>query len=193
MRQVASAALLFALLGAAGPLADPDWPCQQLLVPTLTADTIWPDHTPTADWHADATVAALVAEVAPRSVPVEDGVARLVEFTRHAPSAELRAEAFAGLVSETNAERGHVIERLRGIGQRQRTLAANVKHATTELRALSPDAPSEQKQEIVARRALLIREYEAVNSTIRYACEVPADLESRLGRFAQVLSAGLPE
>src|SRR4051812_12032042 len=41
---------------AAAP-ADPDWPCVQRLVPTLTAATLWAGPAPKGDWHADKEVA----------------------------------------------------------------------------------------------------------------------------------------
>jgi hypothetical protein len=39
----------------------------------------------------------------------------------------------------------------------------------------------------------VIRQYEEVERTIRYACEVPVQLEARLGLFAQALQGALPD
>ena len=43
------------------------------------------------------------------------------------------------------------------------------------------------------RRTFLIREYEEIERTIRYACEVPGALEARLGSFAQALQRDLAQ
>ena len=184
-------------VGAAGPPpADPDWPCVQRLVPTLTAGTIWAGHEGAGDWRADPQVAAAVADAAPRSRPVPQAVARLDAYAATVPPAERPAALsllFAGLVDETNRQRAEVIERLRGIARRQRSLTEVTGRVSAELRALPPDAPAAVREEVVQRRTFLIREYEEIERTIRYACEVPGALEARLGSFAQALQRDLAQ
>ncbi|MGI4939920.1 MAG: hypothetical protein ACRYHQ_05045 [Janthinobacterium lividum] len=183
-------------LGAAGPPpADPDWPCVQRLVPTLTAGTLWSGHEATGDWRANPQVAAVVADAAPRTQPTTAALARLDAYAATVPAADRPATLsllFNGLVDETNRQREDVIERLRGIGRRQRTLTEITGRVSDELRALPPDAPATVREEVVQRRTFLIREYEEIGRTIRYACEVPSALEARLGSFAQALQRDLP-
>ncbi|HEY0203453.1 MAG TPA: hypothetical protein VGC15_04810 [Acetobacteraceae bacterium] len=185
------------VLGAAGPPpADPDWPCVQRLVPTLTAGTLWPGHDAAGDWRADPQVAAVVSDAAPRTQPTPAAVARLDAYAATVPAADRPAALsllFTGLVDETNRQRADVIERLRGIGRRQRTLTEITGRVSDELRALPPDAPAAVREEVVQRRGFLIREYEEIGRTIRYACEVPSTLEARLGSFAQALQRDLPQ
>jgi hypothetical protein len=181
-------------VGAAGPRADPDWPCMQRLVPTLTAGTLWGGHDAKGDWRADPKVAAVVGFVARRGVSATDGAARLDQFIATVPAPErpaVSAQVFAGLVDETNVERGQLIDRLRGIARRQRTLTELTERVTVDLRALPADAPAAQREEIVSRRGFLIREYEQIERTIRYACEVPVQMEQKLGILAQALQRGL--
>ena len=183
------------LLAAAGPPpVDPDWPCVQRLVPVLTAGTIWAGHDAAGDWRADPAVAATVAAAAPRIRPLPQAVATLDAYASTLP-ADGRPAAlsllFAGLVDETNRQRTEVIERLRGIARRQRSLTEITGRVTAELRALPPDASAAVRDEAVQRRAYLVREYEEIERTIRYACEVPGALEARLGSFAQALQRDL--
>ncbi len=181
-------------LGAAGPPADPDWPCVQRLVPNLTAGTLWGGHDAAGDWRSDPQVAAVVAAVAPRGVSAQDGAARLGQFVATVPSADRTgrlALLFAGLVEETNQQRAQLIDRLRGIARRQRALTERTSQVTAELRALPPDAPADQREEIASRRGFLIREYEDIGRTIRYACETPVQMEAKLGTLAQALQRGL--
>ncbi len=184
-------------LGAAGPPpADADWPCMQRLVPTLAAGTLWSGHEAAGDWRANAQVAAVVADAAPRTQPTPAGVARLDAYAATVPAVDRPATLsllFNGLVDETNRQREDVIERLRGIGRRQRTLTEITGRVSDELRALPPDAPATVREEVVQRRTFLIREYEEIGRTIRYACEVPSALEARLGSFAQALQRDLPQ
>ena len=198
MRALRSAWLIAAALalGAAGPPVDPDWPCVQRLVPSLTASTLWGGHDATGDWRANPQVAAVVAAVSPRGVSAKEGSAKLEQFVATVPNPDRPAQlalVFAGMVDETNVQRSQVIDRLRGIAQRQRTLTELTSRITAELRALPVDAPTAQREEIVGRRAFLIREYEEIERTIRYACEVPVQMEAKLGALAQTLQQGLAD
>ena len=181
-------------LGAAGPPADPDWPCAQRLVPKLTAAALWGGHDAAGDWRTDPQVAAVVAAVAPRGVSAQDGAGQVERYMATLPGADRPARSallFAGLVDETNAQRAEVIDRLRATARRQRALTELVSKITAELRALPADAPVAQREEVVGRRAFLIREYEEIERTIRYACEVPVQMEAKLGALAQALQRGL--
>ena len=181
-------------LCAAGPPPDPDWPCVQRLVPTLAAGTYWAGPAASGDWHADPRVAAIVARVAPRGVTVQAGTDQLAAFADTVPAPErpaVLAKVFAGLVDDTNTQRVEVIDRLRAITHRQRLLAETTSRITAELRALPADAPAAQREEVVSRRALLIREFQEIERTIRYACEAPVQMEAKLGALAQALQGKL--
>jgi hypothetical protein len=191
MMRARTALLACAVATSAAAPADPDWPCVQRLVPSLTAGTFWPAPAATSDWRADPRVAALVQDVTARGRSTEAGVAMLEQFVATRPGPDVSAQVFAGLVEQINAVRGQAIERLRSINRRQRALADATSRAGAELQRLPADAPAAQRGEIVSRRALMLREYEEVQRTIRYSCEIPVDLEARLGRFAQVLQRGL--
>ncbi len=181
-------------LGAAGPPADPDWPCAQRLVPKLTAAALWGGHDAAGDWRTDPQVAAVVAAVAPRGVSAQDGARQVERYMATLPGADRPARSallFAGLVDETNGQRAEVIDRLRATARRQRALTELVSKITVELRTLPPDAPAAQREEVVGRQAFLIREYEEIERTVRYACEVPVQMEAKLGTLAQALQRGL--
>ena len=179
--------LMLALACAAAAPADPDWPCVQRLVPTLTAATLWPGPAPQQDWRADPAIAALAAKIADRRTRTEDGVAQLQQFVATQPGDEARAELFAGLVDRSNVERSAAIDRLRRVSRNLRALAGAVTDATHQMDALPQDAADDQRNEVVSRRALLLRQYDELSRTIRYACDIPVDVEHRLGQFVRVL------
>lgn len=181
------ALLLLALSLIAAAPADPDWPCVQRLVPKLTAATLWAGPTPEHDWHADPKLSALADQLADRRTPIDDAVAQLKTFVATQPGAEARAELFTALVDRSNLERTAAIDRLRQVSRRLRALADAITAATQQQAALAPDAPDAQRAEIVDRRALLLRQYDELNRTVRYACEIPVNFEHRLGEFARIL------
>src|SRR5215471_8331816 len=92
---------------------DPNWPCQQRLVPQLGAASYWSGPLDAeGEWRADPEVAALVRHLAPREVTTEEGLAAIATFAKTA-SGDRRyrlALLFRGLLEETNRERSELIE-----------------------------------------------------------------------------------
>ncbi|HLJ63852.1 MAG TPA: hypothetical protein VKT70_07095 [Stellaceae bacterium] len=175
--------------------ADPDWPCQQPLVPLLSAAAIWsgPPLEGVGDWRETASVKTLVERIAPRPVKQADGVAAIDAFPWPA-SAEERARLstliFAGLLEETNRQRTSLISEIKDLGQRQRNLAALVSRLTAEMDAIPPEAEGDdaaRRADLLERRTYTARSFEAGQRTVRYACEAPVTLDSRLGAYARAL------
>jgi hypothetical protein len=202
IRRAAIAGLLACLLppaaGAAPRGADPAWPCQQPLVPALSAGAIWtgPSLDGIGDWHDAPAAAALVARIVPRSVSAADGTAAIADFAAHLEGdrARLIALAFAGLLEESNRQRGEVIDRLKSLAERQRNLADLIARLGAELDATPASAEGEaaaQRTELSERLNFTTRAYTELQRTMRYACDVPVQIDARLGAYARALQAGL--
>jgi hypothetical protein len=176
---------------------DPDWPCQQRLVPKLAAAAYWngPPVDSLGDWRADPEVADLVRRLSPRRISTEQGLSEIGAFTRtlsHDRSRRL-ALVFRGLLEETDRERSALIEQLKEIGRRQRELADLVARLAAELDAIPPGATSEaeaRRVDLQQRHDFTARNFEEVQRTIRYACEAPVALDARLGAWARALQQG---
>ena len=183
--------------GAAPRNVDPDWPCPQALVPKIAAATIWdgPSLDGIGDWHAEPSVAALVARIAPRGISAADGEAAIDDFTRDLGGERnhLITLAFAGLLDETNRQRTEVIGRIKELAQRQRSLADIIARLTAEVDAAPADKgePSPERAELMQRWTFSSRAYTELQGTMRYACDVPGQLDARLGAYARALQAAL--
>jgi uncharacterized protein YukE len=197
---LAALAALLPLATAAAPYRpNPDWPCQQPLVPTVTAAMIWqgPPLDANGDWHDDAAVAALVARVAPRHVAIADGTAAIADYVKGLDGAERPRRiglAFAGLLDESNRERAQVIDGIKELAARQRNLAELIAKLTSELDATPATATGEaaaKRDELYQRWSFNTQTYNSVEQTMRYACEIPGKLDARLGAYARALEAGL--
>jgi hypothetical protein len=172
---------------------DPDWPCQQRLVPKLAAAAYWNGPLDNiGDWRADPEVADLVGRLAPRRVTTEEGLAAIAAFAAKLSGDRSRrlALVFRGLLEETDRERSGLIDQLKQIGRRQRQLAELVARLAAELDAISPDVTGEataRRVDLQQRYNFTARSFEEIERTIRYACETPVQLDARLGAWARAL------
>ena len=179
---------------------DPDWPCQQRLVPKLTAAAYWsgPALESVGDWHADPAVADLVRRLAPRRVSTQEGLLEISAFVRRVTTDRPHrlALVFRGLLEETDRQRAGLIEELKEIGRRQHELADLVAHLATELSAIPPDAGGDaaaKRIDLQQRHDFTARNFEEIQRTIRYACETPVELDARLGAWARALQEAASE
>jgi hypothetical protein len=179
---------------------DPDWPCQQRLVPKLTAAAYWsgPALEALGDWRADPEIADLVRRLASRRVSTQEGLSEIAAFVRSVSTDRPRrlALVFHGLLEETDRERAGLIEQLKEIGRRQRELADLVARLATELNAIPPDAAGEaaaRRIDLQQRHDFTARNFEEIQRTIRYACETPVELDARLGAWARALQEAASE
>ena len=189
-------AFVAAVNGNSAPprVEEPDWPCQQRLVPRLSAAAYWngPVLEGLGDWRADPEVADLVRRLAPRRVSTQEGLSEIEAFVRTATDDRSRrlALVFTGLLEETDRERAGLIEELKQIGHRQHELADLVARLATELNAIPADAKGQaaaRRIDLRQRHDFTARNFEEIQRTIRYACETPVELDARLGAWARAL------
>jgi hypothetical protein len=187
--------LAIALIVSAAPSSeDPDWPCQQRLVPKLTPAAYWNGPLDgQGDWRADPEIAELVRRLAPRRVTAEEGLAAIAAFTNTVSGdrSHRLASAFRGLLEETDRERADLIEKLKQIGRRQRELAELAGRLASELDAIQPGEAEAKRIDLQQRYDFTTRNFEEIQRTIRYACEVPVGLDARLGAWARALEVAV--
>jgi hypothetical protein len=199
-RHILAAGLLLwaGAASAAVPGANPDWPCQQVLVPVLSAGMLWagPPVDKAGDWHTDPEVSALVQRIAPSDVPVAQGEAAIAAFAKTLGTDRARrlTLVFAGLLDETNQQRSDMIEHIKDLGERQRNLARLIDHLTAELDAEPADgqANTAARTDLQQRWTFTSRTYAEVQRTMQYACDAPRTLDARLGAYARALQKEMP-
>ena len=194
--------LLISLFGAAAApgtagAADPrypDWPCVQAKVPEISLAAIWDG--PAIDdavttWQNDPAVANLVTRLAARRVPIEEAEKNIAEFIGAAGSGKTAkaVAVFAGAFDTLNRQRTEVLDGLERMERREKDLASRIKEDFAALRALQDDAhPDDAKMaELNTRIEWSTRIFDDRRKTVRYACEVPAVIERRLGAIARAI------
>jgi len=179
---------------------DSDWPCQQRLVPELSAAAYWNGSKldGLGDWREDPRIADLVRRLAPRKVSTQEGLSEIAAFLQNLSEDRPRrlALAFQGLLEETDRERAALIAQLKQIGRRQRELAGLADRLAAEIHQIPPDAAGDsaaKRVDLQQRHDFTVRNFEEIQRTIRYACEIPVELDARLGAWARALQNAAAE
>ena len=192
-----AALALVALLqpAAALPQRGADWPCVQARVPSLSVGAAWTG--PAIDdvagaWRQDPEIEGLVERIAMRRTPVDEAERAVTDFLAKAEAAKPdRARLLvAGLFDTLDRERSEVISGLERLTRRQRDFAGTIEADAAKLRELQGQADADQKAlaDLTMRVEWGTRIFEERRRSVRFACEVPVQIEQRfflLTRAAQ--------
>jgi len=174
---------------------DPDWPCIQRKVPSLSMPQIWngPALPESArNWQADGDVADLVREVSQRRIPIADAQAEIRDFAKTlevAEKPERLSMLVQGLFDHMDRERSQVIAGIGRYAHGQADLAARLRKeasAIGEMQAL-PDADILKIQQLNERVILETRIFEERVMSLSFVCEVPTIIEQRLYALAKTI------
>ncbi len=118
----------------AADAANPDWPCVQRKVATLTSSQMWdgPAVDDLTQWRDNEEMRKLIAVLANRRVPLEEAAAAIARFSSAQPQ-DQRDDAlkllFAGLLNIINNDRAVVMSGIERFQQRQKARAAEIRKA----------------------------------------------------------------
>jgi len=198
--------LLTAPLGAsvlAADAANPDWPCTQRKVVTLTSAQMW-DGPPVDDltrWRDNDHIEKLVPVLASRRVPLKEATAAIARFAEARPQ-DTRDEAlkllFAGLLQTVNNDRAIVMHGIERFQRRQRAWAAEIENKGAVIRELKAKAATDEKARAELRLAEEkynwdVRVFSERQESMPLACEVPVLLEQRLFELGREIRSHMSE
>ncbi|MBK3773015.1 hypothetical protein GAY31_02235 [Azospirillum brasilense] len=183
--------------GAAG--GDPDWPCVQILVPTLSSGQIWPGDPiegREGDWRDIPGTESVLKQLLDRRLDPEQEQAAIDRFADQLEANGAAADRnmaltalFAGAFDALNQERRQAISAIKRYAHQQRVLLDSIDAALTRLQALPADASEATalREEIAWRRRIL--DERRRNQTA--LCEQPVQFEQKAGRIARDIAARL--
>ena len=187
----------------AADAANPDWPCIQRKVATLTSVQMWdgPAVDDLTQWKDNDETSKLVAVLVSRRVPLEQAAASIAQFAAAQPQ-DKRDEAlkllFAGLLSTLNTDRGTVMNGIERFQRRQKARAAEIERQDAELRQLKERATADEnaRAELAAaqdRHNWDIRVFTERQQSLPLACEVPVVIEQRLFELGREIRSHMNE
>ena len=197
------AATLVAMMAAqvgAQETMDPDWPCIQVLVPTISAGVVWDGPSIKvleAGWRDQVGIARLVGLVTQRHVDADQAKQEIDAFAQSQPTADrntVLTAVFAGIWEILNEKRQYMIERIKEFTRQQNARANRIENMLLELEVISSDTSPASGADIAKFRqdlVLEVRIFEDREKSIVYLCELPVKIEGKIGALARAISAQL--
>jgi hypothetical protein len=192
------ATLLTSTTSKAQPQADPDWPCIQRKVPTISAGAVWsgPDLTGTGDWGKDFEAASLAQKLASRRTSLEEADQLIESFADKAAQdrGQRLTRVFAGVLELINTERDRILHGIERYARGQRRLADRVRDESDRISAVKDSPGGESPDDIRALENQFAwdrRIFEERSQALTYVCETPVLLEQRLFEIARRIQARL--
>ena len=183
--------------------ANPDWPCIQRKVATLTSVQMWdgPAVDDLTQWNDNEETRKLVAVLVSRRVPLEQAAASIAQFAAAQPQDkrdETLKNLFAGLLSTVNTDRATVMNGLERFQRRQKARAAEIERQDGTLRQLKERAAADEnaRAELAAaedRHNWDIRVFTERQQSLPLACEVPVVIEQRLFELGREIRSHMSE
>lgn len=186
--------------GMAGQEQDPDWPCEQILVPEVSAAVVWDGPAVdelTENWRDVREVAALVERIADRSAVPQQSDAQIADFAAAQPPSDkdrMLTMLFAGVLETLNADRGHLISGIKRYSRDQERRAQALDRHLSEMVELERDSTDKSAKRLEElRRTIDIeqRAFDEREKSIVYLCTRPVAVEQRLGVLARTIAGYL--
>jgi len=195
---VSSLLLLHAAAALSADPRHPDWPCNQIKVPELSAAAVWsgPPLDDVGDtWQQDSQVRELVARAAARRTPRPEAEQAVADFlAANGSDKQTKAKVlFAGLFVTLNRERNVVMNGIERFAERHKRHAERIRSEARQMRELqdTPNRDEAKVEELTNAINWDTRIFEDQRRTISYVCEVPTIIEQRLGALARVIAQSI--
>lgn len=192
---------LFILLCAATVHAEPadlrDWPCEQALVPEVSAAVVWdgPSIEGLAEqWPADVEVAELVRRLTARRTGSAESEALVESFAAALPAADRDRRLtllFAGVLQTLNADRAKLNNGILRYARDQQRRAEVLDRHLAEFIRLEADTSEEGRLRLVEERRRLDLEqrmFDDRERSIPFLCTRPRVVEQRIGELARAIA-----
>lgn len=170
-----------------------DWPCAQVLVPSVSAAVIWPyvlDDSIKTRWVSNAQVKSLAGKLSGRYTVGETELAMIEQFfsdQNSATQSELATDLFLATLNELNVKRQKYIKGIQKFTHKQKTLAQRLTALLEQRDELSPD---DQAQEALFDDIAIVEQIFRNRETIIIdLCEQPVRVEENLGMLAREIAS----
>jgi hypothetical protein len=179
--------------------ANPDWPCQQILVEPISLAAVWSGPSiKDLDWRMNPKIVEMNGKLAARKLPIEDAASQIDAFAKSTESTKAQElpELFAALFATLNAERSQVIAGLIRFGKKQKDLAEKIKAENDRLLEARHQhgeggGTDATDPKLLEQLQWNVRIFDDRRQALSYVCEVPVLIERRLFALGRAIEANL--
>ena len=193
--------LLFVSAPAAAQVADPEWPCVQVLVREIVSAVVWPeviDESLVGAWEEDESLAALAEKLSDLD-EFTDSERQLIADFAESVAQDSRTDTLNmladGIVTLSNRRRSRYITGIKRYTRQQISIAEQIEATLNQLVELEAQATPEsvsRQAEIEETLRWHQRIYDQRERSIHSLCERPVELEEKLSAVLRELSQYLP-
>lgn len=183
-----------------GQPAPAEWPCEQPLRAQMSIGAMWqgPALDEDSEWRKIPGVAALVDQIAPRSVPEEEAIENIHRFAAGYDGAErtkVLGDVFLGLFETLSAERNDIVRGIKRFYRRQDALARRIEEGWKKLGEIDPNAtdPDTMEQRLALQQQVDwdSRIFDDRQRLLPQVCEQPRVLEQRVFALSRAIQEQL--
>lgn len=178
---------------AADPVVDPDWPCVQRKVPSLSVGQMWSGAPAEGNVSANPDLVRLAAIMAPRRTSLDEVKTLATGYASGLDAAARQGQMallFTGVLDRIDSERHEVMGGISRYAHRQAGMADAVKEEQAAFAKLrdDPNADPDKVEEAQDKLNWDIRLYRERAQSLTYVCETPVLLEQRAFAIARILA-----
>ncbi len=177
---------------------DVEWPCVQVLVPTVELAVMWPEPVEAEvfdDWRKNEAVAALARHLSEIDEYTDQDIDMVSEFASGIAESQTIEQLnllAAGTLTLFNERRTFYIQGIRKYTRQQNAMAGQVEDGLNKLEAFGEDKTSKEAMEIEETVRWHQRIFDQREQSIQLLCEQPVILEQTLSAIIRDLSQYLP-
>jgi hypothetical protein len=176
---------------------NPDWPCEQILVPEIPPAVVWAGPSITGmqeSWQKSADVSSLVRRITAQDYDVDNADSDIGDFAAKLDASQKAQQLtllFAGVIQTLNQKRKDELDDIMRYARGQAARANNLSEELDEIVRLQDD-PSDAAK---SRLALMEKEMELKQrmfddreAFIQHLCARPVVIEQKLGTLARTIA-----
>ena len=191
-----------ALTGSATQAAnfsDPDWPCIQRKVETISVGQMWPYAIEATAVPSDSEtlINDLVARLSLRRTSLEEAETHVVAFvkTQQNVDAALLGHIFQRVFEGVSQRRKRIMAGIGRYARKQAALSQKIEQTLTEMKRLNEqEKPDFDKIDALEEKLDWDRRiFDERAKSLTYVCETPVLLEKRIYAIGQILLRHLPQ
>jgi ABC-2 type transporter len=171
---------------------DPDWPCIQPKVPTVSPAQFWNGPALTLDPSAAVPedIQDLARDISKRRMPIDEAQAKIKTFAGTHANDKL-GQLFQAVFQELTGERAHMLSGISRYAHTQAEIAAAIRKESADVDALraKPDVDLAELDRRSGALTMQTRMFEERVQSLTYVCEVPTLIEQRLYALAKAIAA----